>query len=147
MAVVTQRTKGEQTGETDRWSDRKCEPKIVWTKSARGGGDKRLAGETKDGWLDENQFAILALEVRAEWYFGGEENGSEGTSNCAQLSAEASSWETLISHICSARESAAWHGVAASNILSWRMIASLTLIYRPSKVSLPLDSPHEGPIG
>ena len=29
-----------------------------------GGGDKRLAGETKDGWLDENQFAILALEVR-----------------------------------------------------------------------------------
>ena len=56
--------KGEQTGETDWWSDRKCEPKIVWTKSARGGGDKRLAGETKDGWLDENQFAILALEVR-----------------------------------------------------------------------------------
>ena len=39
------------------------------------------------------------------------------------------------------------HGMAASNILSWRMIASLTLIYRPSKVSLPLDSPHEGPIG
>ena len=32
-------------------------------------------------------------------------------------------------------------GVAASNILSWRMIASLTLIYRPSKVGLPPSIP------
>ena len=66
-----------------------------------------------------------------EWYFGGEEQSREGTAS-----------RRLRLALSNARLAHLFHrGVAASNILSWRMIASLTLIYRPSKVGLPPSIP------
>ena len=109
------------------------ESKMVWTKSARG--DKRLAGETKESVTREERRPIChscnggaRVEAKAsEWYFGGEEQSLEGTASGRLRLALGNA---RLAHLLR-------RGVAASNILSWRMIASLTLIYRPSKVGLP----------